>query len=84
MDRRIDQGADSKVGSDAPGGLGAEREVAFKPKLWSTIHWDIDFKFRSIHWFRPFVPSFVSQFEGVLRHGLKELKRQMENGQGSH
>jgi len=112
----------TEPGATVRGGLGAVREVAFKPRLWSTIRerivehraperfhyvlfagmpgllahegrvivepdrngarlrWEVDFRFRSAHWFRPFVPSFVRQFEGVLQGGLHELKRQLESG----
>jgi uncharacterized protein YndB with AHSA1/START domain len=107
-------------GTETRGGLGAVREVAFKPRLWSTIlerilehhpperfhyavvagmpgllhhegrvmvapdgngaklRWEVDFRFRSAHWFRLFVPSFARQFERVLQGALRELKRQLE------
>jgi carbon monoxide dehydrogenase subunit G len=106
-------------GADTRGGLGAVREVTFKPRLWTTIReritefraperfhyvlfagmagllqhegrvivepdgagsrlrWEVDFRFRSLHWFRPFVPMFIRQFEGVLRDGVAELARQL-------
>jgi Polyketide cyclase / dehydrase and lipid transport len=111
----------TEPGAETRGGQGAVREVAFKPRLWTTIleriivyrpgerfhyvlfsgmpgllhhegrvivapagsgatlRWEVDFRFRSLHWFRPFVPSFVRQFEGVLQGGLAELKRQLES-----
>src|SRR5262245_45750913 len=89
----------TEPGAPTRGGLGAVREVAFRPRLWSTIReriavhrpperfhyvlfagmpgllghegrvivapddrgarlrWEVDFRFRSLHWFRPFVPS---------------------------
>lgn len=110
----------TEPGNATRGGLGAVREVAFKPRLWSTVlerivehraperfhyvlfagmpglvahegrvivtpdgrlarlRWEVDFQFRSAHWFRPFVPSFVRRFECVLQDGLAELKRQLE------
>lgn len=110
----------TEPGREARGGLGAVREVAFKPRWWSTIRerivvhraperfhyvlfagmpgllahegrvivapdgdgatlrWEVDFRFRSVHWFRWFVPSFVRRFAGVLQGGLDELKRQLE------
>jgi uncharacterized protein YndB with AHSA1/START domain len=109
-----------ELGRDTRGGVGAVREVAFRPRLWSTVRerivehraperfhyvlfagmpglvghegrvivtpeetgaalrWEIDFRFRSLHWFRMFVPSFVRRFEGVLQAGVHELKRQLE------
>jgi uncharacterized protein YndB with AHSA1/START domain len=112
----------TEPGATARGGLGAVREVAFRPRWWSTIReriiehraperfhyvlfagmpgllrhegrvivepdgrgarlrWEVDFRFRSLHWFRPFVPSFVRRFEAVLDGGLRELKRQLEPG----
>jgi len=111
----------TEPGAPARGGLGAVREVAFKPRMWTTIleriveyqpperfhyvlfagmpgllahegrvivepagvgarlRWEVDFRFRSLHWFRLFVPGFVRQFEGVLQGGLDELKRQLES-----
>jgi len=107
----------TEPGAAIRGGLGAVREVAFKPRRWTTIleriteyrpgerfhyvlfagmpgllrhegrviveragagtrlSWEVDFRFRSLHWFRPFVPVFVRQFKGVLQGGLDELKR---------
>jgi uncharacterized protein YndB with AHSA1/START domain len=109
-------------GAAVRGGVGAVREVAFKPRLWSkilervvvhrpperfhyvlfagmpgviehegrviveadgeaasTLRWEVDFRFRSLNWFRPFVPSFMRQFEAVLQEGVEELKRQLES-----
>jgi uncharacterized protein YndB with AHSA1/START domain len=110
----------TEPGATTRGGLGAVREVAFKPRRWTTIleriteyrprerfhyvvfagmpgllghegrvivepagagtkvRWEVDFRFRSLHWFRILVPSFARQFEGVLQGGLDELKRQLE------
>ena len=110
-----------EAGQIERGGLGAVREVAFKPLLWSTIleritlfespkrfsyvlfsgmpgllahegrvsvepideatcivRWEVDFRFRSFHWFRVFLPSFLRDFEAVLRDGLRRLKEQLE------
>jgi hypothetical protein len=39
---------------------------------------EVDFRFRSLHWFRLFVPSFIRQFDEVIRGGRMELKRQLE------
>lgn len=118
----------TEPGRESRGGLGAVREVAFKPRLWSTIleritlhraperfhyvlfagmpgllahegrvivaparngdgdgatlRWEVDFRFRSLHWFRPLVPSFTRQFERVLQGGLTEIKRQLEAAPG--
>ena len=111
----------TEPGRDTRGGLGAVRQVAFKPRMWRTIlerivlhrpgerfhyvlfagmpgllghegrvivepagagaklRWEVDFRFRSLHWFRSFVPLFVRRFEGVLQAGLTELKRQLES-----
>jgi hypothetical protein len=109
-------------GQVEPGGVGAVREVAFRPRGWSKIReritehrprekfhyvlfagmpgllahegrvlispdgaqasllrWEVDFRFRSLHWFRPLVPSFLRQFEGVLREGMSQLKQQLES-----
>jgi len=110
----------TEPGATARGGLGAVREVVFKPRRWTPIleriseyrprerfhyvlfagmpgllghegrvivepagagaklSWKVDFRFRSLHWFRMLVPSFIRQFEGVLQGGLDELKRQLE------
>ena len=111
----------TEPGAQTRGGLGAVREVAFKPAMWTKIlerivehrpperfhyvlfagmpgllahegrvivepagagaklRWEVYFRFRSLHWFRLFVPAFVRQFEGVLQGGLDELKRQLES-----
>jgi len=110
----------TEPGRDTRGGLGAVRQVAFKPRLWTTVReriiehrprerfhyvvfagmpgllahegrvivepsgagtklrWEVDFRFRSLHWFRMIVPSFIRQFEAVLQGGVTELKRQLE------
>jgi len=111
----------TQEGAPERGGVGAVREVVFRPRMWtavleritlhrpqerfhyvlfqgmpgllahegrvivepagagaSTLRWEVDFQFRSLHWFRPFVPSFLQQFEGVLRGGLATLKGQLE------
>ena len=39
----------------------------------ATLRWEIDFTFRSFHWFRPIVPSFLRQFEAVVQGGLARL-----------
>ncbi|HKP91500.1 MAG TPA: SRPBCC family protein [Thermoleophilaceae bacterium] len=44
----------------------------------SRLRWEVDFEFRTVHPFRPFVPSFVRDFEGVLREALASLKGQLE------
>jgi hypothetical protein len=44
----------------------------------SRLRWEVDFEFRTIHPFRPFVPSFVRDFEGVLARAVENLKRQLE------
>jgi hypothetical protein len=44
----------------------------------ATLRWEIDFTFRSFHWFRPIVPSFLRQFEAVVQGGLARLKGQLE------
>lgn len=62
-----------------PGLLRHEGRVIVQPDAGGAIlRWEVDFQFRSVHWFRPIVPSFVRQFEAVLRGGLAELKRQLE------
>ena len=68
-----------------PGLLAHEGRVIVEPAGpgASTLRWEVDFQFRSFHWFRPFVPSFVRQFEGVLRGGLAVLKGQLETRQAA-
>src|SRR5947209_11228103 len=44
----------------------------------SRLHWDVDFVFRSVHPFRLFLPSFLRQFEGVLKQAVVNLKGQLE------
>jgi hypothetical protein len=46
----------------------------------SRLSWDVDFEFRSIHPFRLFLPSFLSEFERVLATAVAKLKRQLESG----
>ena len=43
----------------------------------SRLRWEVDFEFRTAHPFRPFVPSFVRDFEGVLAAALDHLKAQL-------
>jgi hypothetical protein len=44
----------------------------------SRLRWEVDFVFRTVHPFRPFVPSFVRDFEGVLTSAVANLKGQLE------
>ena len=44
----------------------------------SRLRWEVDFEFRTVHPFRPFVPSFVRDFEGVLKRAVTNLKAQLE------
>jgi len=44
----------------------------------SRLRWEVDFEFRTVHPFRPFVSSFVRDFEGVLSEAVASLKRQLE------
>lgn len=44
----------------------------------SRLHWDVDFVFRTWHPFRPVVPSFLRDFEAVLRAAGLNLKSQLE------
>jgi hypothetical protein len=46
----------------------------------SRLRWEVDFVFRTLHPFRPFVPSFVRDFEGVLTDAVANLKGQLEAG----
>lgn len=43
----------------------------------SRLRWEVDFEFRAVHPFRPFVPSFVRDFEGVLAAALANLTKQL-------
>jgi hypothetical protein len=63
-----------------PGLVSHEGRVVVEPDgpTRSTLRWEVDFRFRSLHWFRLFVPSFVRQFEGVLKGGLARLMGQLE------
>jgi uncharacterized protein YndB with AHSA1/START domain len=44
----------------------------------SRLRWDVDFVFRTLHPFRPFVTRFLRDFEAVLSAGVVELKAQLE------
>jgi hypothetical protein len=44
----------------------------------SRLRWEVDFEFRTVHPFRPFVPSFVRDFEGVLAAALDDLAVQLK------
>lgn len=44
----------------------------------SRLNWDVDFEFRTVHPFRLFLPSFLRQFEGVLKAAVANLKGQLE------
>jgi hypothetical protein len=44
----------------------------------SRLRWEVDFVFRTLHPFGPFVPSFVRDFEGVLASAVASLKGQLE------
>jgi hypothetical protein len=44
----------------------------------SRLRWEVDFEFRTLHPFRPFVPSFVRQFAAVLDRAVANLKGQLE------
>jgi hypothetical protein len=44
----------------------------------SRLRWEVDFVFRTLHPFRPFVPSFLRDFEGVLTSAVAKLKGQLE------
>jgi hypothetical protein len=46
----------------------------------SRLRWEVDFEFRTVHPFRPLVPSFVRDFEGVLQKAVENLKGQLEDG----
>ena len=62
-----------------PGLLAHEGRVIVEPSGAGTkLRWEVDFRFRSLHWFRMIVPSFIRQFEAVLQGGVTELKRQLE------
>ncbi|MDP3278690.1 MAG: SRPBCC family protein [Deltaproteobacteria bacterium] len=117
---QVEQVRITEVGREQRTGVGAVRQVKFRPRMWGTVlerivvstapvrfhyvlfegmpgllehegrvsvepheggtrlSWEVDFVFRSMHWFRPFVPSFVKTFEGVLSGALAEAKRQLE------
>jgi uncharacterized membrane protein len=44
----------------------------------SRLRWEVDFVFRTLHPFRPFVPGFVRDFEAVLARAVANLKGQLE------
>ena len=44
----------------------------------SRLRWEVDFEFRTLHPFRAIVPSFVRQFEGVLKDAVENLRGQLE------
>jgi hypothetical protein len=44
----------------------------------SRLNWDVDFVFRTVHPFRLFLPSFLRQFEAVLKAAVANLKGQLE------
>ena len=43
----------------------------------SRLRWEVDFEFRTVHPFRPFVPSFVRDFGGVLKRAVTDLEGQL-------
>jgi hypothetical protein len=45
----------------------------------SRLRWEVDFEFRTAHPFRLIVPSFVRQFEGVLKDAVENLRGQLES-----
>lgn len=49
----------------------------------ARLNWDVDFVFRTIHPFRLFLPSFLREFETVLRAAVANLKAQLEDGTDS-
>jgi hypothetical protein len=46
----------------------------------SRLIWNVDFVFRTVHPFRLLLPSFLRQFEGVLKAGVENLRGQLESG----
>ncbi len=46
----------------------------------SRLNWNVDFVFRTVHPFRLLLPSFLRQFEGVLKAGVENLRGQLESG----
>jgi hypothetical protein len=46
----------------------------------SRLNWNVDFVFRTVHPFTLFLPSFLRQFEEVLKAGVENLRRQLESG----
>src|ERR1700730_11463409 len=46
----------------------------------SRLNWNVDFVFRTVHPFRLLLPSFLRQFEGVLKAGVENLRGQRESG----
>ena len=65
---------DSHVGRISVEDLGSGR---------SRLNWDVDFVFRTIHPFRLFLPSFLREFESVLRAAGANLKSQLEDDAAS-
>jgi uncharacterized protein YndB with AHSA1/START domain len=61
----------SHLGRISVDDLGGER---------SRLNWDVDFVFRTIHPFRLFLPSFLREFDAVLRTAVSDLKAQLEGG----
>jgi hypothetical protein len=45
----------------------------------SRLRWEVDFEFKTLHPFRPLVPSFVRDFEGVLKDAVENLRGQLES-----
>ncbi len=101
-------------------GLGAIREVTFRPKLWTTVKeeiiaftphdgyqykiiegmpglvdhlgqwslentadqkvlvtWKVHFEFKSFHWFRPFLSSFIKTFSDIQFSALDSLRNKV-------
>ena len=48
----------------------------------SRLRWEVDFEFRTVHPFRPFVPSFVRDFGRVLEGAVGDLKGQLGTTSG--
>jgi hypothetical protein len=44
----------------------------------SRLTWDVEFRFRRLHPFAPFIPRFLKDFEAVLSGAVTTLKTQME------
>lgn len=67
-------GLESHLGKVIVEDLGAGR---------SRLRWEVDFVFKRWHPFVLFLPSFLRQFEGVLRNAVSELKTQLEQGKSA-